>query len=118
VGRWSNLATHPTTKSIKPRPNRAQSSLIVPNRAIFPCLDMATDRKTAKFRNWQLPGPVRSDRSDRSVLSGNPLLAAPSCRAQASAKAEALVKVEIRNPQSAIAPPLVVLLPRHHNNST
>jgi hypothetical protein len=63
-----------STKSIKPRPNPAQSCLIVPNRAIFPCFDMTTDPKTAKFRNWQLPGSVLSD---RSVRSGNPQLAAP-----------------------------------------
>jgi hypothetical protein len=41
MDRWSNLATHKSTastastKSIKPRPNPAQSSLIKPNRAIF-----------------------------------------------------------------------------------
>jgi hypothetical protein len=52
--------------------NQAQSSLIKPNRAIFPCPHMTSDPKTAKFRNWQPPRPVRSDRSDQSDRSGNP----------------------------------------------
>ena len=74
MGRWSNLASHLSTKSIKsikPRPNQAQSSLIKPIRTIFPFLNMTTEHKTAKFRNWQLPRSVRSNRS------GNPQLVAP-----------------------------------------
>ena len=47
----------------------AQSSPIKPNQAIFPCFDLTTDPKTAKFRNWQ---PPRSVRSDLSVRSDNP----------------------------------------------
>jgi hypothetical protein len=106
MGRWSNLATHlaegsdvgflnrrerrkrsgnPYSKSALRYLrllllNPTQSCLIKPNRAIFPCFDMATRPKTAKFRNCQLP---RSVRSDRSVRSGSPQLAAPSCHAEA-----------------------------------
>jgi hypothetical protein len=70
------------------RANRAQSRLIVPNRAIFPSFDMTTDPKIAKFRNWQLPRFVRSDRSDRSDRSAN--------------LQSANLQSAIRNPQSAI----------------
>jgi len=84
------------TATFRPSMTPAQSNLIKPNRAIFPFFDSTSDPKTAKSRNWQLARPVRSDRP------ANPQLSAPACRAQGSAKAEALVKVEIRNPQSAI----------------
>ena len=109
MGRWSNLATHhpvrrigcrileqKATKETKWQPrfeigtslssfpsvqNPGQSRLIKANRAIFPCFDMTTALKTAKFRNCQLPRSVRSVRSDRSDLPP---------------------QSEIRNPKSAI----------------
>jgi hypothetical protein len=49
TSRWSNLATDlstESTKSIKPRPNQAQSSPIKPNRAIS-CLDALQSRPPA-----------------------------------------------------------------------
>ena len=68
-----------------PSANQAKSSQIKPNRAIFPFSDATAGPKTAKFRNWQLPRSVLSERSDRS---GNPQLPTTPCGAPSTTPQE------------------------------
>jgi hypothetical protein len=53
MGGWSSLAIHPSSKSIKPRPNRAQSSPIKPNQGIS-CLDAIQSQPPSRSKTWKM----------------------------------------------------------------
>jgi hypothetical protein len=84
MGRWSNLATHhPITPTLHHSITPAQSSLIKPNRAIFPFFDMATDPKTLKFATGNCRD--QSDPTDPTYQTIRNLprrLVAPTCPPQ------------------------------------